>query len=554
MVLFNLCGELNVNIVCHIFQVKMVRHYVRKTSRQSWSMTSLTAAVNDVKNKSLSLRKAAATYQVPYATIRRHQLGLVEKPGRLGRFQTVLDKEFEDELVKYAIAMQECFYGLSAEQLRRLTYDLADKNGINHPFNSEKGCAGRDWVSGFLRRHPELSFRTPEATSLSRATGFNRVQVHKFFSLLQTVMEANKFEAHRIFNVDETGITTVQKPLPVLSRKGVKQAGKLTSGERGQNTTVVCCMNAGGGYIPPAYIFPRVNFTDTLMKGAPPGSVGWAVKSGWMDSETFLKWLAHFQKHANATVDNKVLLILDNHASHRTLEVVDYARSHGIVILSLPPHTSHKMQPLDKTFFGPLKREYNKVCDHWMSTSSAKRITPYDVAGLLGDAYGRCSTVAKATSGFASTGIFPFNPDIFTDSDYAPSMVTENSLEPVPSTSQQQPATIINPAPPRHDLPTNNRQGPTFSILHQSVVNSEEPLMPVPVLNAAQLAKPVRLRAAGKSRQPKAVLEIATAPREQTKKQHQANEPIADVPAMEARTGSRATKKSTVIFLNRKHK
>jgi hypothetical protein len=163
--------------VCFMYITEMVRTYVRKSNRQSWSMENLPAAVNDVKSNNMSLRKAAAAYGVPYITIRRHVHGLVKTPGKLGRFKTVLDDVFEQELAKYKIDMQQRFYGLSAIQLRRLAYDLAVKNELNHPFNVEKGTAGKDWIAGFLRRHPNISFRTPEATSLSRATGFNQVQV-----------------------------------------------------------------------------------------------------------------------------------------------------------------------------------------------------------------------------------------------------------------------------------------------------------------------------------------------------------------------------------------
>jgi len=183
----------------------MVRNYVRKSERQSWSMDSLQAAIDDIKANKLSLRKAAAVYGVPYVTIRRHLLGLVLKPGRLGRFQTVLDEKFEQELATYVIDMQQRFYGLSSIQLQRLAFDLAVKNGISHPFNAQKGRAGKDWISGFLRRHPNISFRTPEATSLSRATGFNQVQVQRFYSNLRKVLEDEKLSAQQIYNVDETG-------------------------------------------------------------------------------------------------------------------------------------------------------------------------------------------------------------------------------------------------------------------------------------------------------------------------------------------------------------
>ena len=85
--------------------------------------------------------------------------------------------------------------------------------------------------------------------------------------------------------------------------------------------------------------------------------------------------------------------------------------------------TSYKMQPLDKTFFGPIKTAYNRACDNWMLANPAKRITTYEVASIFSGAYGKCATIEKGVNGFSSTGIYPFNPNIFSE---ASSLMTEN--------------------------------------------------------------------------------------------------------------------------------
>ena len=44
--------------------------------------------------------------------------------------------------------------------------------------------AGVDWFNAFMKRHPELSIWKPQATSLARATAFNKTTVEEFLNNL----------------------------------------------------------------------------------------------------------------------------------------------------------------------------------------------------------------------------------------------------------------------------------------------------------------------------------------------------------------------------------
>ncbi|KAF2884452.1 hypothetical protein ILUMI_21718 [Ignelater luminosus] len=107
--------------------------------------------------------------------------------------------------------MEGRLFGLTTSELKILAYELAVRNNKQNTFSEEKGQAGKDWIQGFLRRHPDLSLRKPENTSAARAAGFNRVSVGRFFELLGQTLDKHAFTPDRIYNCDETGVSVVPK-------------------------------------------------------------------------------------------------------------------------------------------------------------------------------------------------------------------------------------------------------------------------------------------------------------------------------------------------------
>ena len=114
------------------------------------------------------------------------------------------------------------------------------------------------------------------------------------------------------------------------------------------------------------FVFPRVRYYDNFICGAPPGSIGAAHPSGWMTAENFLIFLQHFARGAKPSHEKKVLLLLDNHSSHIAIDIINFGRDNEIVLQSFPPHCSHKLQPLDRPMFGPLKKYFSDGQDAWM--------------------------------------------------------------------------------------------------------------------------------------------------------------------------------------------
>lgn len=115
---------------------------------------------------------------------------------------------------------------------------------------------------------------------------------------------------------------------------------------------------------------------------------------------------------------------MDGHSSHKSLAAIQMARNHGVTMVCLPPHTTHRMQPLDLTVFEPLEKNYNRKCDKWMTSNPGCRITTFDQAALFGVAYVKSASMEKAMKGFE-----PFDPDRIPEDESLPSMVTDQAAQ-----------------------------------------------------------------------------------------------------------------------------
>ncbi|KAJ8043342.1 Tigger transposable element-derived protein 2 [Holothuria leucospilota] len=382
-----------------------------------------------MREKGLKLRLTARMYRIPKSTLERHVKKEAEtmnattlKLGPTSCFSSVQ----EEELKKHMLELESRGFGLTPMEIRTLAYDYAEANNIEHKFNKQKRVAGYSWLEAFMRRNPSLSLRKPEPLSLARSMGMNKVRVQNFQSQLQDIfVRENFFDCPKaIYNVDETGISQVHKPPKIIGAKGKKNIYS-TSSEKGTTVTAVVCGNAAGDFIPPFLIFKWKRSNPLLATGAPSGTVVELSENGWIDKAIFLRWLQFLipcRRQARNLCD-----VLDGHASHLTIEVLKYANENKIMLLCLPPHSTHWMQPLDKTVFKSIKCSYDKACAKFMRDNPGKPITRYDISRLFIIAYHSGATMGNLVNGFKYTGIFSLDAKAIPDHAYAPAETTEQA-------------------------------------------------------------------------------------------------------------------------------
>ena len=114
--------------------------------------------------------------------------------------------------------------------------------------------------------------------------------------------------------------------------------------------------------------------------------------------------------------------------THTSIQTIDFCKENGVVLLSFPPHCSHKLQPLDRSVFGPLKKYYSSACNSFLKSHPGKPDTMYNIPEIAKQALLLAATPGNIQKGFLVTGIAPFNSDIFTDEEYLPSFTTNRSL------------------------------------------------------------------------------------------------------------------------------
>ena len=86
----------------------------------------------------------------------------------------------------------------------------------------------------------------------------------------------------------------------------------------------------------------------------------------------------------------------------------------GVVVLCLPPHTTHAIQPLDVSFFKSLKAHWSTACHQYMVDNPGRVVTKFQFSALFKEAWLKAIKTETIVSGFRKTGVYPLNPNAVT--------------------------------------------------------------------------------------------------------------------------------------------
>ena len=189
--------------------------------------------------------------------------------------------------------------------------------------------------------------------------------------------------ASRLWNTDETGFCTSVASNRVLARKGSKDVHETGGGSGRDHYTVLAAGSAEGTRLPPFILYKGANLYRRWTKGGPAGAVYGVSDSGWMDTQNFMEWFKKLYVPAVTPLlqTGPVVLFVDGHYSHLSLDLIQYAKSQGIHLFCFPPHLTHILQPLDVGVYGPVKKTWKVILkDHKFSTC-AQNVIKEDFPG-----------------------------------------------------------------------------------------------------------------------------------------------------------------------------
>ncbi len=237
--------------------------------------------------------------------------------------------------------------------------------------------------------------------------------ISEWFTLVYNFKAKHGILDDDVYNFDEVGfiLGMIFAGMVVTTSDGRGKAQLAQPGNR-EWATVIQGVNALGWAIPPFIILAgKLHLANWYTESNLPAD--WVLATsdnGWTTNELGLAWIKHFDHHtASRTKGTHRLLIMDGHESHHSIEFELYCKSHNILTLCMPSHSSHILQPLDVGCFAPLKQAYGRQIEDLMRCQIT-HVTKIEFLLALKQAFNTAINPTNIQGGFAGAGLLPHNP------------------------------------------------------------------------------------------------------------------------------------------------
>lgn len=359
----------------------------------------------------IPIREAARKFQIPRATL---QFRRSDKFKKIGHGPApVLTKDEEETLLEWIF---EChrkgFPRRKSDVLYSVKYFL-DKKPRPNPFVNN--CPGNGWYKLFLKRHPEVTLRTAEFVTKA-SSNISQSNLEKWFWEIETYLRGKGYfeileDPSRVFNGDETNFYLCPKNSKVLAPRGARNVYEVENTSSKMNLTVMFTFSATGVLVPPMVIYPYKRLPNYIIQSVPEGWGIGATETGWMRSETFYEYVSNvlYPFLIKSGTKFPVILFLDGHITHLTLQLSNLCRELEIILICLYPNATRILQPADVAAFQPIKAGWKRAVTEWKREHPSESLTKEKFAPILKKSIENSHNPVGIANGFRACGICPWD-------------------------------------------------------------------------------------------------------------------------------------------------
>jgi DDE superfamily endonuclease/Tc5 transposase DNA-binding domain len=355
-----------------------------------------------------SLNAAADANGVARSTVKHRAAG---RPERNPWGQTLLHKHQETQVIDWIRDLETWGFPIRVDMLQQMVNSIAD-------FPPGQRGVGKNWATRFIKRNDLVTTFSRRLDS-QRAFNSDPEIVKDWFAFYRTVFQRYKIVHRNMYNFDEKGILfgVAARARVILTSKDLRTKGlRKTVQQPGsrESVTIIETICADGSNLPPFIIWKgKQHQSNWYTTDDDHDRKGWRYaysNNGWTDNELGVAFIEAFdQATKHKTRDGEYrLVVMDNHGSHISWQFIQFAIERRIVLLCLPPHSTHLLQPCDVGIFEPLQAAYGRLVDNHCR-GGRTGVNKESFLGIFSEAKKKAFTAENISSAWRGTGLAPYN-------------------------------------------------------------------------------------------------------------------------------------------------
>jgi hypothetical protein len=316
---------------------------------------------SESNNKPVNVSEWARRHQVPYQRLNARWNGrgsLFERPATNSR----LSEEQQRALLQYCKLRELMGMPVPLKTLHSVAESIL-RRSLSSDEQENMAPLGDRWAKRFMAKH-KLKKTKQKPIELARKEAHSPTSIRQWFAELERTLRKYNIRPQNLWNFDETGFRIgIGGSQWVITMDPKRRAWSPSDTSR-KHVTAIEAVSATGEVIEPMLVivgavlqerwFEDLSLSDNTLFGVSDTS--------YVNDELALEWIKHFEQQTKPIDCNEYrLLVCDNYSSHVFLEFLEFAQEHQIIVIGLPSHTSHFLQPLDVVLFQPYKHYHKEA-------------------------------------------------------------------------------------------------------------------------------------------------------------------------------------------------